>query len=81
MNWYCKFWNWWGPIDNTLLSPFPVVQAGHVVAPETSQKMESEMSIGAEDDRLPTPMDDSASKDIGAAVGNGFKKRKADLIA
>lgn len=36
MNWYSKFSDWWGPIDNTLLSPFPVVRGDHVVAPEVS---------------------------------------------
>ena len=25
LDWYCKFSDWWGPIDNTLLSAFPVV--------------------------------------------------------
>ena len=34
MDWYSKFASWWGPIDNTLLSPFPVVRGDHVVAPE-----------------------------------------------
>ena len=36
MEWYSKFSTWWGPIDNTLLSPFPVVQGDHVVVPKVS---------------------------------------------
>ena len=32
--WYAKFSSWWGPIDNTLLSPFPVVRGDHVIASE-----------------------------------------------
>ena len=36
VDWYSKFSDWWGPIDNTLLSPFPVVHGDHVVAPEVS---------------------------------------------
>ena len=35
-DWYSKFSGWWGTIDNTLLSPFPVVQGDHVVGPEVS---------------------------------------------
>ena len=36
LNWYHKFSGWWGHIDNTLLSPFPMVQGDHVVAPKVS---------------------------------------------
>ena len=34
IDWYSKFSKWWGPVDNTLLSPFPVVRGDVVVAPE-----------------------------------------------
>lgn len=36
--WYSKFSAWWGPIDNTLLSPFPVLRGDHVVGPEVSSR-------------------------------------------
>lgn len=38
MDWYSRFSAWWGPIDNTLLSPFPVVRGDHVVDPEVRSR-------------------------------------------
>lgn len=77
VDWYCKFSGWWGPIDNTLLSPFPIVKAGIVVAPEASQKVGSDMTTGAEDDRLAVSMDKSACNGVEAQS----KKQKAELMA
>lgn len=36
VDWYRRFASWWGPIENTLLSPFPVVCGDRVLAPEVS---------------------------------------------
>jgi dTDP-glucose 4,6-dehydratase len=76
MDWYCKFSNWWGPIDNTLLSPFPVVQSGHVIDPVESEKGEQEVDVGARDDRIAKAAPVAASNGI-SGVG---KKRKADMM-
>lgn len=55
VDWYGRFSNWWGPIDNILMAPFPVVEGDHVVAPATSRKIEAaaevETGVGAEDHR------------------------------
>lgn len=76
MDWYCKFSNWWGPIDNTLISPFPVVQSRHVVSPVDSDRAEQDVNVGAKDDQ--------GTKGILAAASNGIsgvgKKRKADMM-
>ena len=77
VDWYCKFSGWWGPIDNTLLSPFPVVQDGHVVGPETSRTIEKEATVGAQDDGLATAKLENACN--GAEPSP--KKRKAELMA
>ena len=77
VDWYSKFSSWWGPIDNTLLSPFPVVQGDHCVPPETSREIEREMDVGARDDRVPTSLNGSVCN----GVDGGAKKRKAELMA
>lgn len=71
VEWYGKFSDWWGPIDFVLDAPFPVVEGDHVVAPETSRKIEAaidaEAGFGADDHRN------------GAANGSNSKaKRKAE---
>lgn len=47
VDWYAKFADWWGPIDNTLLAAFPVVKGGQVVEPEGSRVCEAEALAGA----------------------------------
>lgn len=76
VDWYCKFSSWWGPIENTLLSAFPVVQSGHVVGPEESKEIQKEVDVGAQDDRQPPAMPAPPTNGI-SGVG---KKRKADMI-
>ncbi len=49
VEWYAKFADWWGPVDNTLLAAFPVVKGGHVVKPEASRMIEKEAITGADD--------------------------------
>lgn len=55
VEWYGRFSNWWGPIDNILLAPFPVLEGDHVIAPEPSRKIEAvvngEARVGADDGR------------------------------
>ena len=77
VDWYKKFSGWWGPIDNTLFSPFPVVQGDHVVAPEASSNIEKQMDGGAQKDRWCAPTDGNRCS---GAVETGVK-RKADLMA
>jgi hypothetical protein len=75
VDWYAKFSAWWGPVDNTLLAPFPVVRDGLVVQPEASRMSESESETWA-----------GASNELSNGVGmdhqNGqSKKRKAEHMA
>ena len=76
VDWYCKFSGWWGPIDNTLLSPFPVVQDGHVVGPEASRIIEKEATIGA-----PDLAATAHEGNVCNGIETGSKKRKAELMA
>lgn len=46
--WYAKFSGWWGPIDNTLLAAFPVVEGRYVVDCEASVINETVSIGGAE---------------------------------
>ena len=46
VDWYSRFSSWWGPIDNTLLSAFPVVRGDHVVPPEVSESFRSSTGLG-----------------------------------
>lgn len=64
-------------MDNTILSPFPVVLGDHVVAPETSRKMEIESKVGAQDEgEVEGPNGSSCN-----GVANAAKKRKAEQMA
>ena len=76
VEWYKSFSEWWGPVENTLLSAFPVVQSGHVIRPEENLKTESEVDVGAKDDRV---ADRIAAPPCNGISGVG-KKRKADLM-
>lgn len=77
VDWYRQFSSWWGPIDNTLLSPFPVVQGDRVVPPEPSHEADKESKLGAQDDRVSGLPNGSAHN----GVELGAKKRKAELMA
>ncbi|KAK3719049.1 hypothetical protein LTR37_004613 [Vermiconidia calcicola] len=77
VNWYSKFSGWWGPVDNTLLAPFPVLKGGHVVAPETSRKTEEHAAVGAQVDGGATLNRETACNGVEA----GSKKRKVGLMA
>ena len=75
VDWYAKFAGWWGPVDDTLLAPFPVVKGGHVVKLEDSRMTETEAVTGAQ-----------AKVEVVAngAENNGVeasKKRKVELMA
>ena len=75
VDWYAKFAGWWGPVDNTLLAPFPVVKGGYVVQPEASRLMEKEAITGAQA---------KAEAGTNGAEHNGVdpsKKRKVDRMA
>lgn len=76
VDWYRKFSGWWGPIENTLLSAFPVVQSGHVISPGESRKTENEVDVGAKDDQL---ADAVLAFPCNGISGVG-KKRKADMM-
>ena len=73
VEWYGRFSDWWGPIDNILMAPFPVVEGDHVVAPETSRLVEAvvegegEAGSGADDHRN------------GAASGKAKRKAEEDV--
>lgn len=89
VEWYTKFFDWWGPIDN-ILTAFPVVKSedgGDVnAAVECSEVAERERihrqaGLGAEDRTAP----DVAAvklKAVNGANGNGTvgRKRKADVM-
>lgn len=79
VNWYEKFSNWWGPIDN-VLTPFPVVEGDHVVAPESSKKVEIPADLGASDER-DTLMSNGKNANGSNGVDHGAKKRKIELMA
>ncbi len=75
VEWYSKYSGWWGPIDNTLLAPFPVVKEGQVVKPEASRLSEQEAEVGAHENGTASCL---------ASCLNGdkrSKKRKAGLMA
>ena len=84
VDWYCKFSDWWGPIENTLLSAFPVVQSGHVIDPDESRETETEVDVGAKDDHIANALPAAAKGATAAVASNGIsgvgKKRKADMI-
>lgn len=85
MGWYCKFSGWWGPIENTLLSAFPVVQSGHVMDPDESRKTEKEVDVGAKDDRFENALPTAAKEATAGVAPNGIsgvgKKSKADMMS
>src|ERR1700761_3983397 len=67
VDWYSKFSGWWGPVDNTLLAPFPVVKGGHVVDPEASKMTEIDAAMGAEEEMAETRKTEVARNGISAA--------------
>lgn len=93
VEWYGKFSNWWGPIDNILMAPFPVVKGDQVIAPEANRKIEAavdaEAGVGADDHRNGKAKrkaeEDVDSSMLDGPASNGVepatKKRKAEVMA
>lgn len=86
VEWYAKYSDWWGPIEN-ILTPFPVVKSedgAEVVASVKASKVEErelgqQVGLGAENRTAPG-IAAVKLKGVNGATNGTARKRKADVM-